>query len=151
MKRFNFTLEKVLSIRSHREQEAKIELGRAMGILADIENRLKGIAAERVEAAGNRFSAANSAADILSYELYIKRLDADTERLLKEAAQAELLVNQARDVFIEASRDRKVLDKVKEKQREEYRKLCLAEETKVLDDISGGTAARQLVSHGKGL
>jgi flagellar FliJ protein len=148
LKRFRFTLEKLLSIRSHREQEAKIELGRAMGVLADIENKLKAIATVRVQAASDRFSAANSAADILSYELYIKRLDADIERLLKEAAQAELLVNKARDAFIEASRDRKVLDKVKEKRQQEYRKLRLAEETKVLDDISGGAAARLLVGGG---
>jgi hypothetical protein len=54
----------------------------------------------------------------------------------------ELKVSEARDAYLEASRDRKVLDKVKERRAKEYRKLMLTEETNVLDDISGGVPAR---------
>jgi flagellar biosynthesis chaperone FliJ len=41
VKRFRFGLEKVLEFRQFSEQEAKNELGRAMGALAAIENNIK--------------------------------------------------------------------------------------------------------------
>ena len=56
--------------------------------------------------------------------------------------RTELKVEEARNAFLEASRERKVLDKLKEKRQKEYRKEMLGEEAKVLDDISGGASAR---------
>ncbi|MCL2130131.1 MAG: flagellar export protein FliJ, partial [Treponema sp.] len=64
------------------------------------------------------------------------RLDNLKEQLLKEAAMAELKVEEAREIFMEASRERKVLDKLKEKRQKEYRKEMLLEQSKTLDDIS---------------
>ena len=131
MKRFSFNLEKVLSLRKYREQEAEIELGRAIGVLSGIENQIRFNADER-HRAGNLFS--GNAGMFRSYVLYISRLDLQKEILLEEAARAEQKVEEARAVFIEASRERKVLDKLKEKRAGEYRKSVLAEETKAMDD-----------------
>lgn len=131
MKKFSFNLEKVLSLRKFREQETKIELGRAIGVLTEIEGKIKNVAEERYRA-GSQFS--GNGAMVRSYMLYTARLDLQKEQLLKEAVQAEIKVDAARSVFIEASRDRKVLDKLKEKREAEYRKLVFAEETKALDD-----------------
>jgi flagellar FliJ protein len=144
MKRFRFDLEKILEIRAYKEQEAEIELGRALGILTAIERELQSVAAARVKAASCRFAPGNGSNEILRYDLYIRRLDAQRDRLVKEAAEAELKVEEARRVFLEASRERKVLDKLKEKRRQEYRGILLTEETKTQDDIAGGSAARSL-------
>jgi flagellar FliJ protein len=57
-------------------------------------------------------------------------------------------VEEARRIYLEASRDRKILDKLKERRQREYHKKMLAEEVKMLDDISGGSAARRLLSRG---
>jgi flagellar FliJ protein len=67
---------------------------------------------------------------------------------LEAAAQAELKVEEARTLYLEASRDRKILDKLREKREGEYRKIVSAGEIKVIDDISGGAAARKGVSGG---
>jgi len=131
MKKFNFNLEKILSLRKFREQEAKIELGRAIGVLTEIESQIKNVAEER-HRTGAMFS--GNGAIIRSYMMYTARLDMQKEQLLAEAAGAEVKVEAARSVFIEASRDRKVLDKLKEKRADEYRKEVFAEETKALDD-----------------
>ena len=131
MKRFSFSLEKVLSLRKFREQETKIELGKAIGELSEIENNIKSVAQERFRA-GDQFS--GNGAIIRSYMLYVSRLDLKKEELLADAAKAEIKVEGARAVFIEASRERKVLDKLKEKRSGEYRKMILVEETKSLDD-----------------
>ena len=141
MKPFTFSLQKVLNFRKFNEDEAKIELGRATGILAELESRIDVLGRERARAAAAQFSPGNSAAMMQQYMFYLLRLDNIKEQLLKEAALAALKVEEAREAFLEASRERKVLDKLKEKRQKEYRKDCFAEETKILDDISA--AARQ--------
>jgi len=142
MKPFVFNLEKVLGLRKYREEETKIELGKAIGVLSDLEGRIRIIGRERVRAAEAQFSPENSASQIQQYMFYLLRLDNTKEELLKEAALAELKVEEAREVFLEASRERKVLDKLKEKRQKEYRKQMFAEETRILDDISGSAPAR---------
>ena len=131
MKKFSFELEKVLSLRKFREQETKIELGKAIGALSEVEGKIKSVAEERFRA-GGMFS--GNGAVIRSYMMYITRLDLQKENLLVQAAQAEIKVEQARSGYMEASRDRKVLDKLKEKREGEYHKMVLAEETRSLDD-----------------
>jgi flagellar FliJ protein len=146
VKRFSFNLEKVLELRKYREQETKIELGRAIGVLTEIEGRIRKNAESRSLAAGQRFSADNGAADILSWDNYIIRLDQEAERLMNEAAKAELIVEEKQEIFLQASRDRKVIDKLKEKRKKEYRDEVLAEENRERDDMASGVRARVLLN-----
>jgi flagellar FliJ protein len=148
VKRFHFELEKILALRLNREHETELELGKAIGALAELENRIKRIAEERIIAAAGRFTKSRGAAEILSYDNYILRLDKTKDALVEAAAKAELAVEAARAVYLEASRERKVLDKLKERRRREYHKYILAEEVKMLDDISGGRVARKALSLG---
>lgn len=142
MKPFAFGLEKVLKLRKYYEDEAKIELGRAVSYLADLERKIEVLAGERVRASAAQFSPGNGAREIQQYAFYIIRLDNIKEELLKETALAEMKVEEAREAFLEASRERKVLDKLKEKRQKEYGKARQNEETGILDDISSGANAR---------
>ncbi|MCL2374864.1 MAG: flagellar export protein FliJ [Treponema sp.] len=135
MKPFSFNLEKILNLRKHREDEAKIDLGRAIAALSDLENRILALGQERARAAADQFKQGNTAAIIQQYMFYLVRLDSTKEQLLKEAAMAELKVEETREAFIEASRERKVLDTLKEKRQKEHRKEMLAQEAKNLDEI----------------
>ena len=135
MKSFAFGLQKILDLRKYHEDEAKIELGRAISVLSELENKILLLAQEHTRAAAAQFNPGNSTALIQQYMFYLLRLDATKEQLLKEAALAELKVEEAREAFIEASRERKVLDKLKEKQEKKYRKKALTLEAKVLDEI----------------
>ncbi|GHT96203.1 hypothetical protein FACS1894141_6090 [Spirochaetia bacterium] len=143
MKRFTFNLQKVLELRTYRERNAEIELGRAIGALSAIEQRIAALANERTQAASERFAPENGADALLRYDLYIQRLDKTRDQLLAEAAKAELKVEKAREEYIEASRERKVLDKLKARRQNEYRKELFAEEARTVDDISGGAPARE--------
>ncbi|MFA6507390.1 MAG: flagellar export protein FliJ [Treponemataceae bacterium] len=148
MKRFRFSLEKLLELREYREKEAEQDLARAMGELTSIEARIRSVAEERVLVAADRFAPGRSAADMRNAEFYILRLDKMKDSLIEAAAKAELLVEAARDAFVEASRDKKVLEKLKDKRKSEYRKSTVIEEIKVVDDISSGSAARRGVNDG---
>ena len=140
MKRFNFKLEKVLRLRENREKETEIDLGKAVGVLSAIETRIKNVAEEKVQANQNRFS--GNFNHIRSYEFYILRLDQTRDALLEAAARAELEVERTRAIYLEASRDRKIFTKLKERQEGEYRRTVNLEEIKMIDDISSGRAAR---------
>jgi len=141
MKPFVFELEKLLNLRKFYEDGAKIELGRAVGVLAELERKIAALASESARAAAAQFSPGNSAIEIQQYMYYLVRLDNTKERFLKEAAVAEMKVEEAREAFLEASRERKVLDKLKEKKQKEYHKIKLNEENKVLDDRRYGVTA----------
>ena len=140
MKRFNFRLEKVLKLRAMKEEECRIELGKAISILNQIEDEIKKTALKRHHAASMRFG---NAAEMVSWNVYILRLDREAQILTEKAAQAELIVEEKREQYLEASRDLKALEKLKEKREKEHYKEMAAIEMLELDDQ---TAARIAVS-----
>jgi flagellar FliJ protein len=123
VKKFNFNLQKVLNLRKYKEEECKIALGQATGILTGIESRIKETAVLRHDARQKCFS---DTANLLSWNNYITRLDQSAERLAEDAARAELVVEEKRAAFLEASRDVKALEKLREKREKEYRKKMFA-------------------------
>ena len=134
MKKFEFSLEKVLRIREFEEEQAKIELGKAISEVNRINSELEFIASERVK---NNL-ARSSCVDInflMSIEKYIEGLDLKKEELLNELAQAEMLADERRKILAECMQKRKVLEKLKENQKIAYNKLVEREEEKVLDEI----------------
>jgi len=136
MKRFNFRLQKILRLRKFREEQCKIELEQALGILNMIENEIKATAVRRHNAAAQRFTDLNQAG---IWDTYILRLDQQTERLMERAAQAQIVVEEKRAKYIEASRALKALEKIKEKKQKEYRKEAANLLMSEVDDL---TAAR---------
>jgi flagellar FliJ protein len=138
MKQFSFDLESILDLRKHREQEAEIALGKTVGELTRIEQNIAGICREKARVSSERFALGYGVAEILAFDRYVQRLDNTKKRLLADAAQAELKVEAARKVYLEASRERDVLDQVKTEEAAEYRKQVFDEEAKALDDIAGG-------------
>ena len=143
MKRFRFSLEKVLKFRQFSEQEAKNELGRAISVLNAIENDIKRNALVHSQATRQRFTGINAdgatvstgALSMLAWDNYILRLEQEAQRLMEEAAQAELVVEERRAQYLEASRELKVMEKLKEKREKEYRKEMFAAETRERDDM----------------
>jgi flagellar FliJ protein len=145
VKRFKFGLEKVLKLRQHNEHEARVELGRAIGVLAGIENEIKRNAAVRSEAAMERFAGitVSDGSDSRGYggslsmhawDAYINRLEQEADRLMEEAARAETVVEEKRGLYIEASRELKVMENLKERREKEHRKEMFVAETKEMDD-----------------
>jgi len=168
MRRFRFNLEKALRLRQHSEQEAKAELGRAVGALAEIEGKIRlnalalaqsgrqrfsGIAAEEGGSGGGAAGGANCGAvvgasrgaaagafSMFAWNAYILRLEQEAQRLAEEAAKAELAVEEKRGLYIEASRELKMMEKLKEKRKIEYRKEMFAAEAREMDDRARSAA-----------
>jgi flagellar FliJ protein len=122
MKKFTFSLEKILKLRLYAENEAKIELGRAVSSLSRIENDLEAVTAAQKSAGEKRFSGGDSLSSPRDYDNYLQRLEAEKERLLQEAAAAELAVEQSREVWLGARADIKVMENLKERKLAAYRR-----------------------------
>jgi len=160
VKRFKFGLEKIHELRKYREQEARNELGKAIGALTEIENNIEKNAVKHSRAAVERFTGiggggSGGSADgghagghaegeageqagafsMMAWDNYILRLEQEAERLMEEAARAEIVVEEKRDLYLEASRELKVMEKLREKREKEYRKEVFAAETRERDDM----------------
>jgi len=140
MRRFKFNLEKILQLRQFKEEECKIALGQAISALNIIENEIKQTALKRHSAALMRFV---DVEEIASWERYVIRLDEQAKQLTEKAAQAEMVVEEKRALYLEASKDLKAIEKLKEKQKREYRKEMLDYEIAQVDDL---TAARRFIN-----
>jgi len=140
MKRYKFNLEKILQLRKFKEEECKIALGQAISALNKIENEIKQTAVKRHNAASQRFQNTN---EMASWDLFILRLEKEAEKLAEKAAQAEIIVEQKRALYLEAQKDLKAIEKLKEKQQKEYRKEMLDYEMNEVDNL---TSARYISS-----
>ena len=135
MKKFKFSLEKVLSLREFEQNQAQIELGKAQSVVNDINDQLKFIASERLKSNESR-SKSSDLTFLMSIENYINGLDYKKEKLIEELAQAQIILEEKRAIVVEAIKKRKSLEKLKEKQFESYKKEYNKEEEKILDEIS---------------
>jgi len=136
MRRFKFNLEKILQLRKFKEEECKLALGQAISILNKIENEIKTTALKKFNAASMRFK---EPLEMASWDLYILRLEKEAEILTEKAAQAEIVVEQKRALYLEAQKDLKAIEKLKEKQQKAYKKEMLDYEMNEVDNL---TAAR---------
>ena len=134
MKKFVFSLQKVLELREYEEDKAKLELGKAVAELERIKRLLQEVAQNRVKANLSRKDITDVIV-LMNIENYIIGLDAKKEKLLEELIMAQMFFEEKRDLYTKAMQDREVLSKLKEKQLSEYKKEVLKEEENALDDI----------------
>lgn len=85
-----------------------------------------------------------SAAEYLWAHRYMMRLDQEIENRTVELQLCERKREQVRKEYVKHSRDRKVLENLKDKRKVEYIDQQKIEEVKEIDDINTGRAARAL-------
>lgn len=140
MKRFEFSLNKLFDLRQFREKQAELQLGKALSHRDAVQALLDDVAKKRVQASTSRGETV-AVEDLIAIERYVFRLDQRKEELFEELAAAELILERAREEFASASRDRQVLEKLKDKKQAEWRKDYLSEEASMLDDLTSSKRA----------
>lgn len=139
MRRFKFNLEKILQLRKFREEECKLALGQAVSLLNKIEIDIKETAVKKHAASSKRFL---NVAEIALWDNYVTRLDQQADKLIEQAAKAQAVVEEKRALYLEARTELKAMEKLKEKQKKEYRGETLNNEITQIDDI---TSARMFL------
>ena len=134
MKKFNFQLEDILSIKKFQQEQAEIELGIALGEEQKINNKLEMIASQHAQCAKS-IEGSRDFAEILSAQQYFNMLEEQKNFLLEELARAKLITEQKRKVLQEKMKKTSSLEKLREKELESYNSEKLMEEENLIDDI----------------
>jgi flagellar FliJ protein len=146
MRRFRFSLETVLRVKRGREDRLQLEfsgiLERRAGALRDLAALEKALA-EMVSGQSRKSGEALESALIAIFEMsrgaQIERIAAQHQRLL--AIEFEL--EAKRIELVAASRERKVLEKLEEGQREAYLEKLNREEQAFLDELAAHNSLHQ--------
>lgn len=135
MKKFKFELESLLSLRKYEQEQAQIELGKAVSvetkIQADLDTLAEQYATVKKLGEGERdFAKIAEAQQFYSFVKY------QQEQLFAQMAQAKLVTEEKRAAFNVAMQKTESLKKLRERKLEEHKAAQKKEETKFLDDIT---------------
>ena len=140
MKRFEFSLQKVLALREFERKQAEAELGRAVAAETGIQHTLEQTAEQRA-ATVRAADAMHDLHSLYAASRYFMLLDQRKESLLEELAEAQLVTEEKRDAMREAMKRQKVLEQLRERRREAWKKEAQKAEDSVIDDITTSAAA----------
>jgi len=134
MKKFEFKLEKVLGIRRFQQEQAQIELGKALAAEQVIQNKLDQIAVQHATVV-KQTELSTDFAELNAAQQYYKLLDIQKEQLLAELAKAKIVSEQKRAVLQKAMQKCSAVSKLREKELEVYNQETVLEEEILTDDI----------------
>lgn len=136
---FNFRLETVLQHRRHIEETCQRELAAALAELADEKTSLA-----RLEASRDRYrqelqqklKSSVTASEMLLFQRYLDRLSLDIASQKIKADAAAQLSEKKRTELIAALKNRKVLEKLKEKQTAAAARTALKQEQGLINEVA---------------
>ena len=138
-KPYTFRLERVRELREHAEGQAKEQLA------ASLSQQMRGAAmlaqaCERLAAAADARRAQEggvlSAQELIAHELWARALGRDQEAADAALRRYEDEVSERRTALGEASREREVLERLKERQREAHSLDAARREGAELDELA---------------
>lgn len=139
MRRFEFRLDRVLSVRIQQEKIQQKEFAIVQAKYQKAVEMLKQLFDSRQETVLNLKKLSSKGFDqrvYLAHMSFIEKLnrDIDMQRITLQKIEVEL--NKERKKLLEAMQKRKILEILKDKNKTEYVHELLIEEQKVLDDLA---------------
>jgi len=134
MKRFDFPLNKILSLRIFYEKQAEIELQQATGKRDAVKMEIENIDVN-VEEVSVLFSKSIEMNILMATENYVKALKLKKLQLQTKLVELEHNVKICIEKYQEALKMRKVLERLKEKRMEEWRSELEKEEIISIDEV----------------
>lgn len=134
MKRFDFSLQKVLDFREFEKKQAESELGKAVAEETKIQNTLDMIAASHAQSVKTADST-KDVAGMFAVQNYFRLLNQRKEEALMDLAQAQVITEEKRDAMREAMKNCKMLENLRDKRKAAWKKENLKAEENEIDDI----------------
>jgi flagellar FliJ protein len=151
MRRFQFRLERFLELRRWKEREWELKLAKILGECLLLENRIREIAEEtgairlaaytETPAASGGRGPRVDVEGMARRELFVQRLAAERERTQVRLEEKRREMEKVRARYLEVSKERKVLDKLRERREGEYYERQLDDEYRAVDDMNTSAAA----------
>ncbi len=138
MKKFKFSMESLLNLKLSLENKKKEELGHAITLLKLEKDKLFQLENKRNDVIDLYKKGSKDKIFVLelkNYNNYLLFIKKTIEEQLLIIKKAEINVEQKREEFINATKERKILDKLKEKHYENYLYEVKQEEQKIVDEI----------------
>ncbi len=139
MNRFVFRLANLLRLRGVEEDRKKQELGSAMGHFVNEENKLKeldGTLSEHEKLMKEKGAGTVSARELQNNFNYTRSLDGRIDEQQKNVKKSEDAVNVKRAELAEASKHKKILERLKDRDREEHNRAAGMEEQASIDEMA---------------
>lgn len=137
---FTFRLERVRALRERAEDSAKEDLASSLDVRLRGESMLRTASAAVEEArTARRFRAeagAVSGTDLLAAQAYVEKTEREREAAALELDRREAEVDARRTALEQAARERQVLEKLKERKRDEHRAETARVEGALLDELA---------------
>jgi len=138
MAKFNFKLQSVLDLKIQMEDNKKNEFGSAVQKLEYEKKVLENIKHEKeknIDVFGNELKNKAKVSTIRQINNYICLLGQKIEVQKENVNKASDIVDKKREELLEAVKERKIMDKLKEKEYCLFLKQELKEEQKIIDEI----------------
>jgi flagellar FliJ protein len=148
MRKFQFNLDKVLELRSYHERQAELKLGEATGKCNALHRRIEDNENRKRETFSSRKPEGSELSSYLYAEYYIRMLDQKISQLKEELKTADEARRLAQQLFLEASKKRKILESLKDRMQRNYYQEQKKLEQKALDEISSAQYIRELEDAG---
>ena len=150
MRRFTFKLEALLGLRRVREKEVQTELSKLLNI-QNIErlkqvNYQQQIEREHIKLSQKLTDGLYSYTEALAFERFVEFANRVIKNAQDKIESMEPEVQKVRNRLVEVSKERKVIERLKEKKWQEYRDELYREEAKENDDLNQARYVRNLIS-----
>lgn len=134
---FRFSMQKVLDYREQLEEEAKVRLAKAEQQRNETRERLDIIRRDLMEQEERLYTRPPSGAgERWLLEHFVRGLKADMAATAVQLRAAESMVEESRKILATRAMDRKILDKLKERQKELYMHDERMKEQRFNDEIA---------------
>jgi flagellar FliJ protein len=138
MAKFRFRLQPLLNIKIQLEDSAKNELGKAVHRLEEEKGKARTLVLNRekyISEFQEKTSSFIRIDELKGYSLYISKLAKNIELQNKNVKEASDNVDKYREDLIKIVKERKILEKLKEKKYNEYLSELGKDEQKRMDEI----------------
>jgi flagellar FliJ protein len=140
MKKFNFRLQRVIEVREIKKKQCQKDLANSQEELTRREKLLEEASQEaQASSEGLRqaLMRATKAGHLITLDRWRNRQKEEVEARTIKTEEQRQEVDRKRAVLILAAKDKKALDRLKERRLEEYRGEMLQEEQAYLDELGG--------------
>lgn len=138
MKRFVFRYQKILEMRLDKEEDIKNKLAEANGRLNQLiseRQRLKQSAEDFYESVRQRMVQGVTSGDLRMIEQSKQHFKDHLEQLDMQIGEQRLKIAQIKIELSEAMKERKIMEKLREREQEAYYDMLNAQENKQIEEI----------------
>lgn len=147
MKKFRFRLQRVLDAKESEEKQQQRRLGEALEQVVKAENRLDELFSQLSETRKRQaemVSGSMKAGEAMMMHNWQMQLKKEVSAQRQDLVKLNSIAEKIRNELLELSKEKRVLEKLREKQWEEYKKQDLTAQQNMLDDIGNRNANGQV-------